>query len=347
MRILADRKLLALLALAMGLRLAVALATDIPPDSGEFRYVALTPRSGLGTQGAPLYPLFLRLVYGLFGTGNDAAALLVQAPLGALIVVPMYLAAARLFGRPAGLVSAAIAAVYPNFVLYPAAVQPAWLVALTAAALSATCAVDASESGRAVLAAALTAIGLLVRPYFLYMIPGLLAVLKHRILFLAALIALLAPVAARNSIVAGRFVPVYEAHSFNLNVSEYASGNAERIIDRVYSNAFRLFWYPDRSHRQTDHTSPAFRLYHLRKYSYLILLLFGLVTLVRRISRAHLASAAPLLSAVALHIVFSRSPFFRIRTFLEIATILYTGALFYDWGCAARSRFGGKSSKAA
>lgn len=338
---------MAVLAAAVALRLAAAVAVDIPADAGEFRYVALMPGGPIGAAGPPLYPLFLRLVYGAFGAGNDRAVMLVQAPLAALVVIPVYLSAAALFGRPVGLVSAAVAAAYPNFVLYPAAVQPAWLVVFIAAALSAACAAGARHSTRAAIAAALTAVGLLARPYVLFMIPGLFAVLRRRFLFLAALIVLLAPVAARNSAVAGKLVPVYDARSFNVAVSAYASGDVERIVDRAYSNAFRLFWYPDRSSRQEEHASPVFRLYHLRKYSYLLLLLFGLVTLARRIDRAHLAAILPLLSAVALHILFSRSPFFRIRTFIEVAAILYAGALFYDWGVAARSRFGARSSRAA
>ncbi len=338
---------MALLAVAIAIRLVAAVAIELPADAGEFRYVALSPDAGAGAQGPPVYPLFLRLVYALFGAGNDRAVLLVQAPLAALVVVFVYFAAARLFGRAAGLASAAIAALYPNFVLYPAAVQPAWLVLLAAAAFSAACAVEVRETSRALLAAALAAVGLLVRPYFLFMIPGLFVVLKRRFMFLAALALLLAPVAARNSIVAGEITPVYGAHSFNVNVSEYASRDVERIADRVYSNAFRLFWYPDRSSRQEEHASPVFRLYHLRKYSYLLLLLFGLVTMARRMDRAHLAVVGPLVSAVALHILFSRSPFFRIRTFLEIASILYAGALLHDRGRTALSRFGGKRRSAA
>jgi len=347
-RIVVYKKLLAILAAALVLRLVAALAIDVPSDRGEFRYVTIAAHGSPGVRGAPLYPAFLRLVYFIFGSRDNAPVPVIQALAGALVVLPVYAAAARLFDRPAGLVSAGVAAVYPNFALYPAAVEPEWIVVLIGASIAAVCVIDARESRRAALTAALAAIGLLVQPYFLYMIPGLFAVLKRRFVFLAALFALLAPFVVKRSIDAGRFVPVYGAHAYSLNLSVYATGDAERILDAVYSNVNLIhLWNPAREFRIVDGVAVPFALYYIRDYSYLTVLLLGLFALVRRVRREHVAAILPILGAVALHMLFSGVLQFRIRALLEVALILYLGSALRDWGIAVRSRFGGKSSKAA
>jgi hypothetical protein len=175
---------------------------------------------------APVYPLFLAAI-GAAQPGNGSAPArvkIVQAALGAAIVLILGALAARAAGPRAGTVAAWIAAGYPPLIWFPAYVLSETLYSLLAlsGALLIQLAVTRSrrvqsprEGGPlALFAGALVGIAVLTRPAMLVFVPLALVWLvraqRHvlAVAFLAAAVAVIAPWTARNYRAYGRFVLV-------------------------------------------------------------------------------------------------------------------------------------------
>jgi 4-amino-4-deoxy-L-arabinose transferase-like glycosyltransferase len=128
---------LAIALVALALRVVLVLATPnfhTIDDSHSYDRMAVSlaehgtlPSSQIPLAGGPtaypppLYPVALSLAYRIVGVGSESsrweAGRIEEAVLGTVVVVLIALIAARLFGRAAGLLSAAIAAVYPPLLL--------------------------------------------------------------------------------------------------------------------------------------------------------------------------------------------------------------------------------------
>lgn len=168
----------------------------------------------------PLYPYTLGVVYAVFGHDRRAARLL-QCGLGALTAVLVAVLGARTFGRAAGILAGAIAALYrpgwlfPSLLLKPSLFLP--ILAMIALVLL------ASRQGRARTAFALgvlAGLGALLRGNVLLLLPCFVlwplaramavrapirgALLRAALVLAGALLVLL-PVAARNHYVGGIF----------------------------------------------------------------------------------------------------------------------------------------------
>jgi 4-amino-4-deoxy-L-arabinose transferase-like glycosyltransferase len=175
---------------------------------------------------APLYPMFLAAIGAADGT-TDATPTRVkvaQAALGGLLVALIGAIALHAAGPRAGVLAAAVAAVYPPLVWYPAYVLSETLysaLALTAVLLL-QIAVERSDQARssraggplALLSGLLVGLAVLTRPALLFFVPLAvvwLAVRRRPVLALAmvaAALAVVAPWTARNYRVHGRFVLV-------------------------------------------------------------------------------------------------------------------------------------------
>lgn len=125
--------LLLIFLVALALRLLVSSWHQLYPLSGD--EVAFFEQARTFVQGrgypeqelmrGPLYPLFLAVVFRLFGAEVSAARLL-QAGLGAAMVPLLYLWAGRRYGRTAGFLAAALGAAF-----FPLAVQATFLLTET------------------------------------------------------------------------------------------------------------------------------------------------------------------------------------------------------------------------
>ena len=128
--------MVAVLILALVIRLAVAVHFDLPPktDAADYDRYGVSIASGRGfpdtnlgaVRGAtafrpPLYPLVLAGVYEVSGTSSATTrwrdARIVEALLGTVAVGLIGLIALRIFGRPEALAATAIAVVYPPLLL--------------------------------------------------------------------------------------------------------------------------------------------------------------------------------------------------------------------------------------
>ncbi|AOQ25197.1 hypothetical protein MTAT_00050 [Moorella thermoacetica] len=129
--------LVLIVTLALYLRLKFVFTIDHPPlkgfssdavnydlmarqflDKGFLGYMSSRPNAYI----TPGYPLFLALIYKLYGYAQGSplqAVRVVQACLGTLTVVLLYLAGREVKNTRVGLVAALLAAIYPTFVWAP------------------------------------------------------------------------------------------------------------------------------------------------------------------------------------------------------------------------------------
>jgi len=106
-------------------------------DSGSWIQPAVDILSGNGfgdTHRTPLYPFFIALVYAVFGA-KPMAIVYVQALIGAMTCVLIYLAGKRIFNPLAGMISALLVVCYPYLIYYTGVVMAetlfAFLITLT------------------------------------------------------------------------------------------------------------------------------------------------------------------------------------------------------------------------
>lgn len=234
----------AIVAVALILRLVVVAADDgyrPANDAFEYDYIARSiadgngyPPTGYLLQGGPTavrgpgYPYSLGTVYGLSGDSLTAGRLLGVA-LGGLSVLLLYLIAKRIWGRRVGLVTAALAAIFPPLVLLSRdLVSETLFIPLELAAL--LCVLNFRRSGGAlrwaVAAGVLCGVaGLTRNTGFALALPVALGVWTARpllkpasltapLLALACAALTIAPWIVRDANEFGRFVPVTTSAGF-------------------------------------------------------------------------------------------------------------------------------------
>lgn len=175
---------------------------------------------------APGYPMFLAAIGATQpgAGGSPARVKIVQSIVGALGVVLVGMIAMRTAGPAAGGVAAALAAVHPPLVWYPAYVLSETLYSAAALASAVVLQRAADRAARerssraggplALLAGLLTGSAILVRPAMLFFVPLAAVWLlrrRHAVLALALVsgaAAVVAPWTARNYRAYGRFVLV-------------------------------------------------------------------------------------------------------------------------------------------
>ncbi len=243
-----GRALLAVLALALALRLAHFIAVKDHPflaypilDSQEYDRWARAILDGSAPVEAffqpPLYPYIVAAIYGLLGA-SPAAVYLAQIALAVAGCWALYRAGARLAGEPAGIAAAALFAAYPLFVLHDVQLLKESLAVTLVAFLLWTLAVARSD-GRAVLwaAAGLLAGALsLLRENTILMLPLLAALAwkpsataaaraRRIACFLMASAIPLLPVAWRNARAGGGFLPTTFQGGVNFYIGNHAGAD--------------------------------------------------------------------------------------------------------------------------
>jgi hypothetical protein len=233
------------LALALGLRLLVALAhLDAPLsfDPADYDRHARSLVDHLNYPSAyaagpgptafrpPGYPMFLAGVYAVTG-GGPGAGRVAQALLGTVIVALIGLIALQLWGMRAKVVASGIAAVYPPLVLVGATLlsEPLFVVLLLGATAAALAHRRAGRGVRWALAAGVLAgLAWLTRSLALLAFLPLAwllwdgrprwsrAALAAPATFLAAAALVVAPWTARNLAVLDAFIPVSDQAGYTL-----------------------------------------------------------------------------------------------------------------------------------
>lgn len=243
-----NRRLLAILLLALVLRVAAALAFDgrtVSSDEVHWQRMAeYFWRDGLLSAEAgffrpPLYPLAMSLIYDVFGN-EPLAVRLLQAALSAATCLVPYALARSACGPAAGLYAALLTACYPLFIFFSGVLMAeTLLLGCVAAALWQVQRLLAQPSvARAVGLGMVLGLGALCKPVILAWAPFLAAILwakvalpplsklGHLAVLAAALVASIAPWTLRNFHVSGGVVPVSTNAGINLLVGheENATG---------------------------------------------------------------------------------------------------------------------------
>jgi 4-amino-4-deoxy-L-arabinose transferase-like glycosyltransferase len=224
----------AILALALTLRLGLAVLHDPPPLTGDAadyaRHAAAIadhgsyPQSGIAPPGGPTafrppgYPLVLAAVYAALG--REEAPRVVGAIVGTAAVGLLGLVALWLFGRRVALAAMGLAAIFPPLIMVSVATLAEGLfVALVLAALACALAFRRAPEriGWVLAAGALAGAAALTRTNGLViLVPLLLAIPRRRLVLLAAALVVIAPWSIRNAIELDAFVPTTTQAGFTL-----------------------------------------------------------------------------------------------------------------------------------
>lgn len=216
----------------------------------------------------PLYPLLIALVYVLGGT-NPLLVILVQALLGALVVLLTYCLGVRILPRPAALIGALLIAIDLGAVtnVFYILTETFFTFLLIAAILAWVNAIQQEKTSWLVLSAALLGLSTLCRPIALYF-PLLLAaglffvkrrswpgLLRRLAIYLGVFLVVLLPWLVRNDLLIG--VPtVTTLSNYNLLFYNAASLDANlrhisEIDDRVLLQARLRQFLSDRGWADT------------------------------------------------------------------------------------------------
>ena len=223
---------------------------DTPPRADECRYHALTTSlaAGMGyrVEGEaptsfypPLYPAVLSVVYRITGPDPIAAHLL-QALLGACIVLLIRHLGQLLFSRREGMAAGLIAAIYPMLIYFSSSISTENLFVLILLSLTFSL-VKAQRSGSRLsvaLVGLLIGAAALTRAFFLAFLPLILiwglsafpgdraiGLRRSTLALLCALLAI-APWTYRNYLVHNAFVPVSTGGG-----SAFWGGNNADVLD--------------------------------------------------------------------------------------------------------------------
>lgn len=241
------------------------LGEVLPLDMRFYRDIASSMASGGGMPGGslsfnPLYPVFLSVVFRVFGEGLLAPRIL-QALFGVATVLLAYVIARRLAEslkatlepRLAGVLAAGLVAFYPNLTIYEGGLLATSLVTLVLAAVLALAlsmrggeVIEAGPTalGRRVpLNAAAAALGLLIgvgilgRPNIFFvlapLVPAWLYIRAGRgrrglfpgLVCAAGILAAILPAAAFNAARSGEFTPVASHGGINLYIGNMHGAN--------------------------------------------------------------------------------------------------------------------------
>jgi hypothetical protein len=332
----ADPDILAVIIIpALALRIYFALAYDVAFNAGydeDFLYLSRLPLPA--GDGAPLYPLLLKVITFLSG-GSAAGARVFNALVDTATVLGICCAGAWISSRKAGLTAAAITAVYPGFVLGVISLTPAVsVVFLASLILAAGAALDSGRLGErahSVIGAGAAALGILTAPFLVFLVPGLLAVSRRKVLFILVLIGMLLPWTVRNSIAERAPVPLYRSQVWAVDLSKFSGDLAMghwKIAKELYENARILTsrgWAvkPDEASSVAEANST-----YAAAYSYIIVMVLGVVGLVRRFRRGMRSAAIPFIFYYFLLVVFTVFAE-RYRTVLEPLLILYAAIFLF------------------
>jgi len=204
---------------------------------------------------APLYPYFLALIYLLFGH-SYLAARWAQFLLGAGSVVLIFLLGKRTFGRIAGIISGALAAVTGTLIYFEGELLiPALFLFLNLLLVfSLLAAADRPRPRRWLLSGVLLGLAAIARPNVLVFGAAVLVwmavVLKRRaqpgrrILFSAAAyvfggLLIIAPVTIRNAVIGGDFVPIASQGGMNFYIGNHPGSDG---VTAVLPDAPDDFW---------------------------------------------------------------------------------------------------------
>jgi 4-amino-4-deoxy-L-arabinose transferase-like glycosyltransferase len=202
----------------------------------------------------PLYPFFLAGIFSLFGT-NLYIVRIIQALLGGINCILIYLIAQRIINQKAGIIAAFISAIYLPFIWYSAHI----LSEVLFSTLFLTCILFLFANNRhnkqQFIAGMFLGLSVLCRPIGLFFLPFALVwllfnhwksfadIAKAAALFLVGFILIVAPWIIRNYVVEGQFVLVHSSGGVTFWLSNHplSLGDGDLAANPQLKAAYKEF----------------------------------------------------------------------------------------------------------
>jgi len=185
---------------------------------------------------APLYPLFLAIIYSLFGH-QFLAVRIIQAIMGASLPLVLYVLAQRVFDDRVARIASWVVVFYPMFLLYPLGLvtENLFFLLVPLAVLYVLKAIDTSRGSYYLLAGLLLGLSILTRsvisgfallilPWLWHYVSNKREALKNWGLILLPVAVLTVPWSIRNSLLYGQFAFVESSLGFNLYLGYHPDG---------------------------------------------------------------------------------------------------------------------------
>lgn len=351
-----NRPLLIIFIIGVILRIYVSMAFSFEDfDSSLHLMNKLAISGGIDSNQPPMYPLFVRIMYSIFGDYNYKAVSIIQGLINSFVILLVYGIVSRLASHRAGLIAAAICAFYPHFIFSNLILDSTSLNIVLVCLLMLIMASKSNRKQKSILSALVIGLGVLVSPYIMFFIPGMFVVLERRLLFIAVLIAILVPSTVYNSITDKKFVPAYDIKTYEKHfaINRYArAGDWWYPVDTIYKNASALVnkgWKDKKAsgtgstNQATSPKSPNTRYdgsqgkriteherarsvrnrKYISSYTYLVIMFLGIVGLIKYYKREHREVVIPVAGFVLILIIFSETKLHH-RALIEPMYIAYT-----------------------
>jgi hypothetical protein len=322
--------ILVLLSTAVALRIYFALAIEIqklPSNSQAMNDFALS--GGMTSVNAPLYPMFLRAIYLLFGAENFTAVFIIQGLINSAGIVMLYILISRLWTRRAGIIAMALATIYPRFLSYCIMIKPLSVGIFLVITLLLLSRFSISDRTRGIFSGIIIGLVIMLEPFYMYLVPGTFAVLTNsRKAFLLTLLIILAPLTIRNTMAERHIVPVYASSAYKVNLHKFEVLDSSRLPNELYQNISVILGRDWRDNYESGMEPSVRNFNYINVYSYIIIMLIGMAGLIKYGNRDNLKTMTPVLGYIVL-LIFLTQMYDKVETRVlwEPMLIVYSAML--------------------
>jgi hypothetical protein len=309
----------------------VSLLTVLPAHGEMGTYNDMAAGRYIDTSSGPLYPVFLMFMRLFYSDGGLRAVFLIQGMAIVLCAAAAGVTASRLSNRTAGMAALLFVSIYPTFIIYGLVTLPVVFCIMVVFLMMLVLTADTGDGKWDVPGSAVSGIlgaaALLLHPVMVFLLPGLIAAVKKRILMLSVLLLLVVPWGVRNSVMEGRPVPLYEPAAYGvMDITAHTGGDGWKVIDNFYFNiSFFMKKSLERAHMPVifgNRTTNS----HILEYSFVVAAIIGLYGLIRYAGRNRSGTLFPVMAYALLTIILTRYET-RTRVVLEPLLIVYASIL--------------------
>jgi 4-amino-4-deoxy-L-arabinose transferase-like glycosyltransferase len=363
--------LLAIFAAAAALRIYLGATSGFVPDFSDMQdYNELAVDGGFDTYLPPLYPLFIRLIYAIFGSYNYNAVFIAQGIITSMMILMIYDVVRRVSNEVGALSAAAICAVYPNFIAYGLTTMTEALSIFISVLLVWLLFIPFGDTKKAILLGCVLAAGIFIKSAILFFVPATLLTSRKRMIQLLVLLALLTPWIVRNAVVHEKVAPVSDTGALNFYATynpaatgskhvlaedtplktydhdqmtyvrealEFIVHNKWKTIDITYNKLSILLSRGWDTFVLKDVIGKNPTLKNIMLYGYLPIAIFGFIGLARLYDRRNRIIAYMMFSYLLFSILLAIFKL-RYRVLIEPMLIMYTGMLIGSSWERIRSR---------
>lgn len=213
------------------LRVYLAATCDNIPDFSDMQdYNQLAVDGRFNTYLPPLYPLFLRLIYSVFGNYNYTAVYIVQSIITSFMVLMMYDVVRRTANEIAALSAAVLCAVYPNFIFYNLTTMTEALSIFIVVLIIWLLFKPFGQIKKAIVLGIVLTAGIYIKSAILFFVPAILLVSRKRLTLVLILAALLSPWIVRNAIIHDKLAPVSDTGALNFYATYNPAATGSRHV---------------------------------------------------------------------------------------------------------------------